>query len=82
MHTFQCIGLNLLILQLIAFFDVANRTPFQITFRSDRYEPIQEVTAIAAAGANPGTTAAGNNGGFELGYFMDAIGCNSAALVG
>ncbi len=49
----------------------AARTPFQISFRSDGWEPVEEAT-IGGANANRG---------FQLIYFMDSNNCNSASFI-
>ncbi len=50
---------------------VATRTPFQLNFRSDKWETAPEA---AIGGQNA-------NNGFMLQYTMDAINCNVASMV-
>ncbi len=51
-----------------------NRSPFQLNFRSDKWETAPEVAI------NNAITGQTRNNGFMLVYFMDAQFCNSAAI--
>ncbi len=60
-------------------FCTAVRTPFELHFRSDKWETAPEVKLVAAGGAGV-LNGALRNKGFMLTYFMDNKGCNPAGI--